>query len=242
MPVPTPPPPNARRPRAFTLIELLVVIAIVAILAALLFPTFAKIRENARRAACQSNLKQLAMAFTEYTQDNDERLPGATDGGNGGAGIHGGWMYFQTFDTMPQPHAFDPAQGSLYPYVKAAAVYVCPDDGPGQAAGDSYAVNSCVTAMTGAQPNPGKPLAAFDAPASFALLTEEAFADDFVPNPSGTTDDGILWYSSPHNALSTRHADGSNVAFVDGHVKWYRPATLDAQFLRIGGTASGVCP
>lgn len=232
--------------QAFTLIELLVVIAIVAIIAAILFPVFSKVRENARRAACQSNMKQISLAFAQYTQDNDERMPGATDGGNGGAGIHGGWMYFGTFGGSPLPHAFDPAQGNLYPYVKTASVYVCPDDGPGQSAGNSYAINSCVTEThTGQQPNPGRTLAAFDAPAAFALLTEEAFADGSVFSGLGggaSTDDGILWYVDPTNALSTRHAGGSNVAFVDGHVKWYRPAVLDAQFLRTGGAAGGVCP
>ncbi len=61
--------------RAFTLIELLVVIAIIAILAAILFPVFARARENARRASCQSNLKQIALGIYMYTQDYDERFP-----------------------------------------------------------------------------------------------------------------------------------------------------------------------
>jgi len=229
--------------QAFTLIELLVVIAIIAIIAAILFPVFQKVRENARRAACASNLKQLGLAFQQYTEDNDERMPGATDGGNGGAGVEGGWMYFQTFSEPPAPGAFDPARGGIYYYVKSAAVYVCPDDGPGQEAGDSYAINSCVTdTQTGRQPNPGKTLAGFDAPASFALLTEEAFFGGSFPDAGASTDDGIQWYVSPYNALSARHSGGSNVAFVDGHVRWYRPAALDAQFLRTGGAASAACP
>src|SRR4051812_17971231 len=61
--------------RGFTLIELLIVIAIIAIIAAILFPVFARARENARRASCQSNLKQIGLAIMQYTQDNDERLP-----------------------------------------------------------------------------------------------------------------------------------------------------------------------
>jgi prepilin-type N-terminal cleavage/methylation domain-containing protein len=65
---------HRRAVRGFTLIELLVVIAIIAILAAILFPVFARARENARRASCQSNLKQMALASAQYTQDYDERL------------------------------------------------------------------------------------------------------------------------------------------------------------------------
>ena len=61
-----------RKSQAFTLIELLVVIAIIAILAALLFPTFSKVRENARRATCASNQRQIGMAIIQYVQDTDE--------------------------------------------------------------------------------------------------------------------------------------------------------------------------
>ena len=66
---------DRRSSYGFTLIELLVVIAIIAILAAILFPVFARARENARRASCVSNAKQIGLAAMMYTQDNDERLP-----------------------------------------------------------------------------------------------------------------------------------------------------------------------
>ena len=101
--------PIPRSRKAFTLIELLVVIAIIAILAAILFPVFQKVRENARRASCQSNLKQLGLAFTQYTQDYDERMPYGNLPVSTNIGP-GGWA------------------GQLYGYVKATGVFQCPDD------------------------------------------------------------------------------------------------------------------
>ena len=96
--------------RGFTLIELLVVIAIVAILASILFPVFQNVRENARRTSCQSNLKQLGLAFTQYSQDYDERLPMGVSAGRANYGYGDGWA------------------GRVYPFVQSAGVFACPDD------------------------------------------------------------------------------------------------------------------
>ena len=93
-----------KRNHGFTLIELLVVIAIIAILAAILFPVFAKAREKARQISCASNLKQLALGLLQYNQDNDEAMPTTNTIWGGG------WT------------------GEIYPYVKSAGVYACPDD------------------------------------------------------------------------------------------------------------------
>ena len=205
--------------RAFTLIELLVVIAIVAILAAFLFPVFQKVRENARRAACASNLRQLTTAFIQYTQDNDEILPGATDG-PAGASVTGGWVLYRVFGVSPAPAVFDVAGGGLYPFVRSAQVYLCPDDGQGRLSGNSYAVNSCAEAPANSpQPRQGKSLAAFDASTSLMLLGEEDA--DFRDHTTGSTNDGYLSLFFD-DAISSRHAGGSNVSFVDGHVKWVR--------------------
>ena len=65
-----------RSAKGFTLIELLVIIAIIAILAAILFPVFQSVRENARRTACRSNRKQILLGYIQYYQDDDEVLPG----------------------------------------------------------------------------------------------------------------------------------------------------------------------
>jgi len=119
---------------AFTLIELLVVIAIISILAAILFPVFATAREKARTTACASNEKQLGLAFLQYTQDYDEQFP------VGANAVYG--------PASPSPPAL--AYGwarQVFPYVKSAGLFACPDDPttPYGATGNvtfSYAMNS----------------------------------------------------------------------------------------------------
>lgn len=97
---------------AFTLIELLVVIAIIAILAAILFPVFARARENARRASCQSNLKQIGIGIQQYVADYDGQIPP---------------------QQLLTPTVFWPTL--LLPYIKSNQLFTCPSYNPG----DSFA-------------------------------------------------------------------------------------------------------
>src|ERR671917_195604 len=98
---------RVRSARGFTLIELLIVIAIIAILASILFPVFARARENARRSSCMSNLKQIGLGIMQYTQDYDEAYPQIYAGGWAGT--------YRWTD-------------SVQPYIKSTQVFNCPSD------------------------------------------------------------------------------------------------------------------
>lgn len=113
--------PRLLRIRGFTLIELLVVIAIIAVLAALLFPVFATAREKARQTACLSNLRQIGMAFAQYVQDYDDRLPDRRDLK---LSLPGGWRPWMSWPPS------DPRAGwaaiVLDPYTKNTGIWACP--------------------------------------------------------------------------------------------------------------------
>jgi prepilin-type N-terminal cleavage/methylation domain-containing protein len=185
--------------RAFTLIELLVVIAIIAILAAILFPVFQKVRENARRTACLSNTKQLGLGFIQYTQDFDEQLP-------------------YCFYGAPQGWA-----GHLYPYVKSTGVFKCPDDstntyvsaGNNPAVPVSYAMNQDLTpggAQDAYHQSPSYSLAHFTAPASIVLLYEVSGAPvDVTTNDESTSN----FNSKPPSGFESVAGNGCDS--VNGH-------------------------
>ena len=157
--------------QAFTLIELLVVIAIIAILAAILFPVFAKVREKARAISCLSNMKQVAVASMQYNQDNDEKyIAGANRYGKGA-----GWA------------------GQMYPYIKSVAAFRCPDDSshlPGTPV--SYGLNSQFSPYNdqGTGSN-GASLAQLSAPANTVLLFEVTNSGYYdITIPADTTSAG----------------------------------------------------
>lgn len=186
------------RRRGFSLIELLVVIAIISLLAAILFPVFAKARAKARQAACISNLRQLATAFEMYSSDWDDVYPGATNGMSG-SGVYGGWVWYAQFG-QPTRDYYDVTRGSLFPYVRNRQIYSCPDD-PIES-GCSYEINGFLRWL---------PIAGVSSPASTLLLIPE---DDH-----GTANDG--YYDVPAGDWPSRnHNEGVTLAFADGHTKW----------------------
>ena len=169
--------------RGFTLIELLIVITIIGILAALLFPVFARAKATAQRASCASNLKQLGLAITIYTTDNEGRLPGAADGGTGaGENKMGGWMFYSKFGKAADEAVFDVTRGSIYQYVKNTAIYICPTDPIAKTTGNSYAINACLSKQTRTPAglrtytgfSPGKKLSSLTNPSEWMLLGEES--------------------------------------------------------------------
>ncbi len=234
--------PRARR--GFTLIELLVVIAIIAILAAILFPVFAKAREKARAISCESNERQIGLAMLQYVQDNDEATPPGNGAGTGGAG----WA------------------GEVMPYAKSAGLFKCPDDATaGSAAATpttypvSYGLNEWLTAG-----QPGGRLSGQSAPASTVMLFEvvgdaaalsatntdttsavgnggDGAGDGYIdrnPLNSGAPCTAVFYATgylgSPVRTTSESctktptglHTDGANYALADGHVKFLRGAAV----------------
>jgi len=202
--------------KGFTLIELLVVIAIIAILAAILFPVFARAREKARQSNCLSNTKQIGLAIMQYVQDYDEELPrhwydGDHDGTQGTAGDYT-W------------------RSAIVPYVKNMQIFQCPSekmtdvfnggaDYIGSNTNGAYGLN-IVHWATGAPDEPaGQALAQITYPATTILLGETG-GSHLISHEANDT--GYVYTA----AAGKRHNDGSNWLFCDGHSKWNKPADI----------------
>ncbi|HOM83734.1 MAG TPA: DUF1559 domain-containing protein [Armatimonadota bacterium] len=220
--------------QGFTLIELLVVIAIIAILAAILFPVFARARENARKAACQSNLKQISSGLLMYVQDYDETLPIVTTAITGGYRMSDpdvpccSKAWFQNKSaTNPAPRPSMVHNGfvayRLEPYVKNAQVWRCPSmSGTPDVAADStsYLCSLSISQRYSAATLllEGTPLAALKpSPAEIPIFQDAV--GWYEPGTAANLYRGswaVEGWSSPHG---TGGGSPTNVAFLDGHVK-----------------------
>ncbi len=229
-------PRRASRPSAFTLIELLVVIAIIAILAAILFPVFARARENARRSSCQSNLKQIGLGFVQYIQDYDERFPNVT-GGTGNTGDPYGWA------------------DAIQPYLKSTQIYQCPSETtpppatsttPGTSTGyTDYYANYNVLGKSQAQMNTvaltvmgGDGSGATNGTARYVCNGNACKNDGSDPGglPAAiTTGTGTF---ATIDGGAQRHLETANFLFADGHVKSLKGAS-DTQTMGVINNMTG---
>jgi prepilin-type N-terminal cleavage/methylation domain-containing protein/prepilin-type processing-associated H-X9-DG protein len=210
--------------RGFTLIELLVVIAIIAILAAILFPVFAKAREKARQSSCLSNVKQLTLACMQYAQDYDERFS---------RGRIPDWGFGPPYFTFIQV---------IDPYIKNSQVFDCPSMTQKSTVSyngcRSYPFNNMIW---------GTSLGVIQSPAETVMLgdgtvnTYMGAWDMYRPSNGRRPDrpDGSeypTWgsHTTPSTQTYTflnfaeRHNDMGNVGFVDGHAKAMKYETLYA--------------
>ncbi|MEN6645237.1 MAG: prepilin-type N-terminal cleavage/methylation domain-containing protein [Armatimonadia bacterium] len=194
--------------KGFTLIELLVVIAIIAILAAILFPVFAKAREKARQSSCLSNCKQLAIAVISYAQDYDEKMVG--------------------YCTQGPVGTFHAVSEMLNPYIKNSQVWICPSQ-TGTTVGIGANIQHLIIDL-----NWGA------APVAMAQITMPAEKMLFCDAQGGPTSGGVegaggnpvvwctgghagyppTWNDVYHGGISSRHNNGCNCVFADGHAKW----------------------
>ena len=204
---------NRSKTSGFTLIELLVVIAIIAILAAILFPVFAKAREKARQTSCSSNLKQIAIAWQMYAQDYDETACISYYYQNG-------WNLEVAWDVTIDYTTMKETDGLLGAYAKNQQINKCPSFS-GNAYGRTFSGYGYNVDYIGGDPIVGIPSAAMSRiadPSGTVLFADAGWYDNgkiSATNYLRAPSDTLYAYGMVHY----RHNGVANVAYVDGHVK-----------------------
>ena len=203
-------------PKGFTLIEILVVIAIIAILAAMLFPVFARARESARKTSCQSNLKQIGLAALQYSQDYDEKVMPL-------GYIYGGKTYYWWGSWNGV--MLDKSASMLQPYMKNTQIQACPsfDNVDRTALGlTGYAYNDAYLHPSWFGGKSSVSLAAIEDVARTAFMADSARID-FVDGKTLQANTFLTPPSQTYPALHGRHNGTANVLWADGHVKAVQP-------------------
>lgn len=256
--------------KAFTLIEILVVIAIISILAAILFPVFARARENARRTSCLSNLKQIGLGVMQYTQDYDERYPMNYWRGEG-AGVGITCSAAGLVGTPCSKFRVNPGTiGNLvtwmdliYPYVKSTDLFFCPSSLRPEAPTivPSYAYNigfgnqsyaNAYDFRDGTAPiRPTISLSQVTRPSEVFFLTEAESQYSLNMTPLAMRDSFInAPVSNIRHRVVRLHLEGINVMYADGHAKWHsterirsgiHPSSTDACRINIPDYPSPYC-
>ncbi len=194
--------------RGFTLIELLVVIAIIAILAAILFPVFARARESARQTSCLSNVRQLGTALMMYLQDYDEAFPHRANR------VETSTIQYPNGDLSDRMYWYM----ALYPYVNNVEIFTCPSAprygwaGNPTSSGIRYGYNRHLCYHNSPPP---RMLADITHPSALGVIID---TDMF----EGTSGMPYTFYNRHYDRThpAPRHNGGANIAFADGHAKW----------------------
>ena len=232
---------RATRSVGFTLIELLVVVSIIALLAAILFPVFARARENARRSTCQSNLKQIGLGLLQYAQDYDETLP-TMENSNKPSGSCIPTTTPTASCTVVANSTFSYADTSAYqnwiaeiqPYVKTWQLFRCPSAQQGAASGNpagywsvgnsdnNYLVNGVLLQRKlSALQSTSSLIWAQEGPAATNVAIVRPVVNGFpssvtLPLPTGPSGTTMSAWVEVYDV----HFNGRNLLFCDGHVKW----------------------
>ncbi len=207
----------------FTLIELLVVIAIIAILLAILMPALNRVREQGKRAACLNNVKQMALAWNVYADDNDNKLVNGNTS-TGSANKDGTcWVYWPGRNATPQQQIDGIKRGLLFAYCPNVRLFKCPTGIRGEVV--TYAITDAMNgydAIPGAAGHVVKNRTQIRHPSQRAV-----FIDEGRLSPASWT----VWYDQERwwDQITARHGDGTNFSFADGHSeywKWKDPRTV----------------